>query len=63
MSSVVPLRIHWTVPLLVGSSGTTWWGQTLRARIPVHSSSAYTFAALAVALTRTGWAPSAASAA
>jgi Zn-dependent protease len=46
----VPLRIHWTVPLLVVLFGYSLGGQTLPAWIPEQSNATYTVAGLAGAL-------------
>ncbi|AMW14336.1 hypothetical protein A4E84_35495 [Streptomyces qaidamensis] len=46
----VPLRIHWTVPLLVVLFGYSLGSQTLPAMIPDQSNATYTIAGLAGAL-------------
>lgn len=46
----VPLRIHWTVPLLVMLFGYSLGSQTLPARIPDQPDATYTVAGLAGAL-------------
>lgn len=46
----VPLRIHWTVPLLVVLFGYGLGSQTLPAWVPERSDTTYTFAGLAGAL-------------
>jgi Zn-dependent protease/predicted transcriptional regulator len=46
----VPLRIHWTVPLLVVFFGYSLGSQTLPAWIPEQSNATYTVAGLAGAL-------------
>ncbi|WP_028814991.1 site-2 protease family protein [Streptomyces flavidovirens] len=46
----VPLRIHWTVPLLVVFFGYSLGGQTLPAWVPEQSNATYTVAGLAGAL-------------
>ncbi|GAB2865342.1 site-2 protease family protein [Streptomyces deserti] len=46
----VPLRIHWTVPLLVMLFGYSLGSQTLPARIPDQPGATYTIAGLAGAL-------------
>jgi Zn-dependent protease len=46
----VPLRIHWTVPLLVVLFGYSLGSQTLPAWIPEQSNATYTVAGLAGAL-------------
>jgi Zn-dependent protease len=46
----VPLRIHWTVPLLVVLFGYSLGSQTLPARIPEQPSATYTVAGLVGAL-------------
>ncbi|KOV69448.1 membrane protein [Streptomyces sp. AS58] len=46
----VPLRIHWTVPLLVMLLGYSLGSQTLPAMIPDQSTATYTIAGLAGAL-------------
>ncbi|MER7540811.1 site-2 protease family protein [Streptomyces sp. NPDC097704] len=46
----VPLRIHWTVPLLVALFGYSLGAQTLPARLPGRSNAVYTVAGLAGAL-------------
>jgi Zn-dependent protease len=46
----VPLRFHWTVPLLVMLFGYSLGGQTLPAWVPDRSDAAYTVAGVAGAL-------------
>ncbi|MGC9544542.1 site-2 protease family protein [Streptomyces sp. UG1] len=46
----VPLRIHWTVPVLVVLFGYSLGSRTLPASVPDQSSAAYTVAGLAGAL-------------
>jgi Zn-dependent protease len=50
----VPLRIHWTVPLLVVLFGYSLGSQTLPVSVPDQSSAAYTVAGLAGALLLVG---------
>jgi Zn-dependent protease len=46
----VPLRLHWTVPLLVVLFGYSLGSRTLTARVPDQSNAACTVAGLAGAL-------------
>ena len=46
----MPLRFHWTVPLLVMLFGYSLGGQTLPAWVPDRSDAAYTVAGVAGAL-------------
>jgi Zn-dependent protease len=50
----VPLRIHWTVPLLVMLFGYSLGSQTLPAAVPDQSNATYTVAGLAGALLLVG---------
>ncbi|WP_370416078.1 site-2 protease family protein [Streptomyces fradiae] len=50
----VPLRIHWSVPLLVGLFGYSLGAQTLPAWLPGRSSAVYTLAGLVGALLLVG---------